>query len=88
MSTRTSSKRARTSAHDLDAAELGHPQVEQQHVGLQRLGQRERLGAVGGEPDHLHGRVALEQRGRALAHQAVIVGDEHPHRSMVLRVHG
>ena len=73
---------------DLDAAQLGHPQVGQEHVGLDLLGEGERLATVGGEADDLDARVAVEQRRRALAHQAVIVGDEDAHhdaRSMVGR---
>ena len=50
--------------------------------------ERERLRTVRRQAHDLDGRVALEQRGRALAHQAVVVGDQHAYRSIVGLVHG
>ena len=66
-----------------DAAHAGHVEIEQRHVGPAPLGERgDRLAAVRGEADNLHALVAREQRGGALAHQPVIVGDQHPHESV------
>ena len=79
----------------LDAAQLRHPQVEHQHVRVQLAGQRERLAALRCKAHDLDPRLARQQRGGPLAHEAVVVGDEDAHtlgahgdRSMVIAAHG
>ena len=80
----------------LDAAQLRHPEVEHQHGGVQLARQRERLAPVRGQAHDLDARLARQQRGGALAHEAVVVGDEDAHAlggahgvpSMVGSAHG
>ena len=48
--------------------------------GLAPLGERERLAPVVREADDLDPLVGAEQRRRALAHEAMVVGQEHANR--------
>ena len=68
---------SRARAQTVDA---GHLEIEQHDVRSPALGERQRLGAVGGEPDHLDALVCGEQRRRALPHQPVIVDDKNANR--------
>ena len=68
---------SRARAQTVDAR---HLEIEQHHVRSPALGEPQRLGAVGGEPDHLDALVRGEQRRRALPHQPVIVDDKNANR--------
>ena len=56
---------------------IGHVQVDHDEVGLELLGQKERLGAVLGLADDLQAGV-FEQVAQALAEEVVIVGEYDP----------
>ena len=45
--------------------------------GRARAGERDGLLAVGGGPDHLDAVEQAEQRAEALAHDALVVGEQH-----------
>ena len=72
-----SSWRARTSAHTSIPLRSGIHRSSTSTSGAQLAGERERLLAAGGEPDDLDRRIAREQRRGPLAHQAMVVGDQH-----------
>ena len=68
---------SRARAQTVDA---GHLEIEQHDVRSPALGEGQRLGAVGGEPDHLDALVRTQQRRRTLPHQTVIVDDKNANR--------
>jgi len=55
----------------------GHGQVEHQHVGGLRANQRDGAGAVVCFADHFKTACALENMAQTVAHQRVVVGDQH-----------
>jgi len=65
----------------LQAGQLGHVEVEEDDVGRAALGERQGLAAVARQPRHLDARVGAQQRGGALAHEAMIVDHEHGDRA-------
>ena len=61
----------------LDAVDLGHRDVHEDHVGLQLVGQADRLLAVGGLADDVE--ALLDHRAaQALAQHPVVVGQHQP----------
>ena len=56
----------------------GHAHVHQHHIGVQRFGQRHRLGAIARLPDHLYVRLGSDHHCESRSHQFLIVGDDHP----------
>ena len=74
-------------ARRLDAVELGHPDVEQAHVGPQLAGQRHGLTAVGRLADHLDVGLGVEDHAQPGPDDLLVVGDEHAdgHRGGPLR---
>jgi hypothetical protein len=59
---------------------LGHAEVEQHDVGSPAPGQLDGLAPVAREPHDLDPLVRPQQRSGALAHEAVVVGDQHADR--------
>jgi hypothetical protein len=55
---------------------VGHAQVHEDDVGPELGGQRHRLLAVGGGPDHLYPGQQAEQHDQALADHPLVVGDQ------------
>ena len=75
--TRTCGKRAlicRVASH---AAQAGHLDVQQGHVGPQLLDQLQGLVAIRRFAHHLDIVGALQELADALAHQGVVVGQDH-----------
>ena len=70
----------REAADRLDAVHARHPQVHQHDVGGVLGGERERLLAVGRGADELDPVEQAEQRAEALAHDALVVGEQDPYR--------
>ena len=60
----------------LDAVEVRHPNVHQQHVGPERARGLHRLLAVLGLAHHLHLPGGLEHGAKAGPHQRLVVGDQ------------
>jgi hypothetical protein len=56
-----------------------HPDVGEQHVGLDPLGQLHRLGRVACAADDLDVGLFFEQAPETLARDEVVFRDEHPH---------
>ena len=71
---------SRRRAHASSPSTSGMLRSSSTTSGAPPLGERERLAAVAGEPDDLDPLVGAQQRGGALAHQAVVVGEEHANR--------
>ena len=69
----------------LEASELGHVEIEQHDVRGAALGQGQRLAPVAGQAGDLDALVGAQQRGRPLAHEAVVVDHEHGDRPGVHR---
>ena len=63
-------------ARDLEAVETGHRDVGDQHVGLQPLGERQDLQAVGRFADHLHVVLALDEAAQGLADDLLVVREQ------------
>ena len=57
-----------------ETVEAGHREVEQDEVRLEPADLLDRLGPVGGAPDHLEA-MGAEQRGESLPSQRVVVDD-------------
>ena len=80
----------------LDAAQLGHPQVEHQHVRVQlRSASASASRPSAARPTTSMRGSSRQQRGGPLSHEAVVVGDDDAHtlgahcdRSMVIAAHG
>ncbi len=64
----------------LHPAHRRHPQVHQDHVDVDLLRDRDRLGAVAGLADHLELGVTAEQAAQPVPHDRVVVDDEQPDR--------
>jgi hypothetical protein len=60
----------------LDAVDLGHPDVHDDHVGPQLERQVDRLAAVGGLPHDLEVVLGAQHRLEPAAGQRVVVGDD------------
>ena len=58
-----------------DAVAARHAQIHQHDVGTKALDERDRLFPVGGSAEHLDVREQAEQRGEALAHDSLVVGE-------------
>jgi hypothetical protein len=58
----------------------GHGEVEKEDVGLQLLGEPDRLLAAAGLPDHGEAALRFEERAQALAEDRMVVRDEHTNR--------
>ena len=63
-------------ARDLDPVEPRHGDVEQQQVGLQRLGQADRGFAVAGGADQVDAVAAREQQLQPLGGERLVVGNQ------------
>ena len=63
-------------ARGLDAVQLRHGDVHDDHVGMQFLGQLHGFAAVAGLAHDLHVGLRGEDHAEALAHQRVIVGEQ------------
>lgn len=63
-----------------DSADQRHLEIEEDHVGTAASGQLERLAAVARQASDLDAFVGIEQRGGALTHQPMVIGNEHPDR--------
>ena len=72
----------------LDPVQLRHPDVHQDHVGLELGGQTHRLGAVLGLADDLEVRSRLDDQPEAAADERLVVGDQDPdaHRSFSIGI--
>ena len=62
---------------DVDAVQFRHPDVEDQQVGLMFRRQPQRLQTIGGFGDHGQPGLALEQRAKAAADDAVVVSQQY-----------
>ena len=80
ISTRTPGTRARIAAHASTPPTSGIPTSSSATSGSRRTASSTASRPPRGQPDDLDPRVGGQQRRRPLAHQAVIVGDEHAHR--------
>jgi hypothetical protein len=67
----------------LDAAHAGHLEVHQDHVGPQAFDRTRGLLAVLGFADHLDARLAVEQGSHALAHDRVVVSQQHANGALL-----
>ena len=63
-------------ARRLDAVELGHADVHEHDVGLEVVGHRHRLGAVGGLADDVEVVLGVEDHLEPGAHERLVVGDQ------------
>ena len=63
-------------AGGIDAVEIGHVQIHDDHAGLQPAGQLDGSPAVFGFGHHRHARLLFNQRTQAIAHDFVIVGQQ------------
>ena len=64
-------------ARDLDPVEAGHGDVEQQHVGLQRLGKAHGRFAVAGRADQVDALAARQQQLQPLGRERFVVGQQY-----------
>ena len=67
-------------ARDADPVEARHRDVEQQHVGVQRLGQVDRAVAVARGADQLRALGAREQQLQPLGGERLVVGNQDAQR--------
>jgi hypothetical protein len=71
---------ARQAARRLDAVHARHADVHEHDVGVEALGERDRLVAVAGLGDHGDPARRLEHGLEARAHERLVVGDEDAER--------
>ena len=64
----------------LQAVQLGHPDVQQAHVGPEPPCLLDRLGAVRGGRHDLHVLLGIQNHLKTGPHQLLVVRDEHPNR--------
>ena len=76
ISTRTASRAGSSAIRRVavDAADLGHLDVHEHHVGPFRPGELDRLAPVGGLADHLDAGLGVEQHVEPGTHQGLVVG--------------
>jgi hypothetical protein len=60
----------------VDAVELGHGNVHDNHVGRELFGEADGFAAIGGFADDFDSRVGLEQEPKTFANYSMIVGNE------------
>ncbi len=70
----------RDPAGGLDAVHLGHHQVHEHHVRLQRTGLLHRFQAILGLSHDLDVPFGGQQHGQSLAHDVMVIGDQDPDR--------
>jgi hypothetical protein len=75
-------------AGGLEPVELGHPDVEQAHVGPQHPGQRHRLPTVGRLTHHLDAGLGVQDHAQPGPDQFLVVGDKYADGHRVGRVRG
>jgi hypothetical protein len=63
-----------------DAVEPGHADIHQDHIRAQRQGRADGLFAVAGLPDHGHVGLGVQDHAEAVAHERLVVDDEHADR--------
>ena len=64
------------------AIHVGHAQVQQQHIGLQRLHAFQYLAAIAGLTHHLNVLVERQQAAQTIAHNRMVIGDQHANRAL------
>src|SRR2546423_1268787 len=62
---------------DVDAIQLGHSDIEDEHIRTELLAPSKHLEAVAGFANHLHVRLGFNQRPHATPHDAVIVTQQY-----------
>ena len=67
------------SRRDFDPVHLGHPDVDDERLGLMLLAEPQRLEAIRRLGDDGQARVALEQAPQAAPDDAVVVSQQHAH---------
>ncbi len=75
-------------AQRLDAVDAGHLEVHQDHVGVERAGPGDALGAVGGLADHLDVVLHLQEGAQAAADDLVVVDQQDADRGQGVRHRG
>ena len=66
------------------AVQVGHAEIEQQHVGIQLLDLLQHLAAVAGLAHHLEVVFQLEELLQPVANNRMVVGQDDPHRGLLL----
>jgi hypothetical protein len=61
----------------VDAIELGHSNVHDDHVGRELFGEADGFAAIGGFADDIDSGVGLEQEPKTFANYSVIIGNEY-----------
>ena len=64
----------------LDPVHLGHADVKQDQIGLERAGELDRLGTVGRLGHHLELRPAVDEAAHGLAIEHLVIDEQYPRR--------
>ena len=64
--------------HDLEATEIAHVRVEDEHIRARRVHQPQRVVAVTRDADHDHPELGVQQVAQVLADRGMVVGDDDP----------